>query len=169
MNAEVEMAQANKDVEIAKANAGVERPKVEKDAEVEKAKLKKETEIEQKLEQEFRLQQQKQQLEHKKAQTENKDTTKRKASRIPEMPSLPVFMDGKDDIHSYLERFERYAKAHKWDADNWATMLSALLSGTALDVYLQLSSDDAVKYEVVKTALLKRMEGIQGRNSKSYS
>ena len=35
-------------------------------------------------------------------------------------------------------------------------MLSALLSGTALDVYARLSSDDAVKYEVVKTALLKR-------------
>ena len=33
------------------------------------------------------------------------------------MPSLPVFMDGKDDIHSYLERFEHYVKAHKWDAD----------------------------------------------------
>ena len=59
-------------------------------------------------------------------------------------------------LHSYLERFERYAKAHKWDADNWATMLSALLSGTALDVYARLFSDDAIKYEVVKTSLLTR-------------
>ena len=165
---EKEKAQMEKDAEIEKAkvekqkaqmekDAEIERAKVEKDAEVEKAKLKKETEIEQqKLEQEFRLQQQKQQLEHEKAQAENKDTIKQNASRIPEMTSLPVFMDGKDDIHSYLERFERYAKAHKWDADNWATMLSALLSGTALDVYARLSSADAVKYEVVKTALLKR-------------
>ena len=156
-DAEIEKAKVEKEKAQVEKDAEMERAKVEKDAELEKAKLKKETEIEQqKLEQEFRLQQQKQQLEHEKAQTENKDTIKQNVSRIPEIPSLPVFMDGKDDIHSYLERFERYAKAHKWDADNWATMLSALLSGTALDVYARLSSDDAVKYEVVKTALLKR-------------
>ena len=156
-DAEIERAKVEKEKTQVEKDAEIERAKVEKDAELEKAKLKKETEIEQqKLEQEFRLQQQKQQLEHEKAQAENKDTIKQNVSRIPEIPSLPVFMDGKDDIHSYLERFERYAKAHKWDTDNWATMLSALLSGTALDVYARLSSDDAVKYEVVKTALFKR-------------
>ena len=35
-------------------------------------------------------------------------------------------------------------------------MLSTLLSGIALDVYASLSSDDAMNYKVVKTALLKR-------------
>ena len=167
--AEAEIAQANKDVEIAKAeiekakvekektkvekDAEIERAKVEKDAELEKAKLKKETDIEQqKLEQEFRLQQQKQQLEHDK--TTDKKTKESKS--VGKSPKLPMFVDGTDDIDSYLERFERFAKIQNWDPNDWAIMLSALLSGTALDVYARLSSTEAVDYDIVKGALLKR-------------
>ena len=166
IKAEVEIAQANKDVEIAKANANagvekakvekdaeIERAKVEKDAELEKAKLKKETDIEQqKLEQEYRLQQQKQQLEHDK--TTDKQTKESKS--VGKSPKLPMFVDGTDDIDSYLERFERFAKIQNWDPNDWAIMLSALLSGTALDVYARLSSTEALDYDIVKGALLKR-------------
>ena len=66
-----------------------------------------------------------------------------------------MFVDGTDDMNSFLERFER-AKIQGWESENWAIMLSTLLSGTALDVYARLSSADAMNYKLVKMALLKR-------------
>ena len=71
-------------------------------------------------------------------------------------PKLPAFMDDKDELDSYLERFERYAKIQKWDISTWAIALSALLSGKALDVYTRMNSNDAIDYAKVKAALLKR-------------
>ena len=38
-------------------------------------------------------------------------------------PKLPFFDDDKDDIDSYLHRFERYAKSQDWDPDTWAINL----------------------------------------------
>ena len=48
-------------------------------------------------------------------------------------PKLPSFLDGKDDLHSYLQRFERFAKVNNWSEEDWAVSLSALLTGRALD------------------------------------
>ena len=73
-------------------------------------------------------------------------------------PKLPVFIDGKDDLDAYLERFERYATTQEWKKEDWATDLSALLTGKALGVYARLSVDDAVDYDKVKEALLKRYQ-----------
>lgn len=50
-------------------------------------------------------------------------------------PKLPAFADGKDDLDSYLKRFERFAISNGWERYEWATALSALLTGKALDVY----------------------------------
>lgn len=33
------------------------------------------------------------------------------------VPKLPAFTE-KYDLHSYLERFERFAKAQKWEENN---------------------------------------------------
>ena len=44
-------------------------------------------------------------------------------------PKLPSFVDGKDDLDAYLQRFERSAETAKWKKDGWASKLSALLSG----------------------------------------
>ena len=52
----------------------------------------------------------------------------------PKFPKIPPFEDGKDDMDSYLRRFERYAGVQKWPKPTWATHLSALLKGRALDV-----------------------------------
>jgi hypothetical protein len=43
------------------------------------------------------------------------------------IPKLPTFVDGKDDIDSYLRRFERFASTNKWNKSSWASNLSALL------------------------------------------
>ncbi|KAK3775202.1 hypothetical protein RRG08_065258 [Elysia crispata] len=46
-------------------------------------------------------------------------------------PKLPDFKEGRDDMESYLLRFERFAKINAWPKENWAVHLSALLSAKA--------------------------------------
>ena len=41
---------------------------------------------------------------------------------------------------------------------NWATSLSALIQGKALDVYSRLSPTDSINYDKLKDALLKRFQ-----------
>jgi len=86
----------------------------------------------------------------------DKDITCR-ASATPSV-KLPPFVDYKDDLDSYLNRFERFAKSNKWEKTEWATSLSALLTGRALDVYSRLSETSASDYDTLKEALLKRYE-----------
>ena len=68
-------------------------------------------------------------MEAQKALTQPRETMKAKSPRIP------AFNEGKDEIDSYLLRFERCATAQKWEPGTWATGLSALLQGKALDIY----------------------------------
>ena len=91
-------------------------------------------------------------LEAQKALTQPRETIKAKA------PKIPAFNEGKDERDSYLLRFERYATAQKWEPDTWATGLSALLQGKALDVYALMPKEDALNYDKLKVALLKRYE-----------
>ncbi|XP_067944465.1 uncharacterized protein [Watersipora subatra] len=74
------------------------------------------------------------------------------------LPKLPVFVDGKDTIDSYLQRFERFATNQAWDKKDWATYLSALLSGAALEVYSRLNETDAQDYDILKKQLMKRYD-----------
>ena len=91
-------------------------------------------------------------LEAQKALTQPRETIKAKA------PKIPAFNEGKDEMDSYLLRFERYATAQKWEPDTWATGLSALLQGKALDVYALMPKEHALNYDKLKVALLKRYE-----------
>ena len=72
-------------------------------------------------------------------------------------PKLSPF-DDKDDIDSYIHRFEQYAKIEKWPENTWSIYLAALLKGKALDVYTRLPLEEAKNYKVLKEALLKRYE-----------
>ena len=91
-------------------------------------------------------------LEAQKALTQPRETIKAKA------PKIPAFNEGKDEMDSYLLRFERYATVQKWEPDTWATGLIALLQGKALDVYALMPKEDALNYDKLKVALLKRYE-----------
>ena len=71
-------------------------------------------------------------------------------------PKLPSFIDEKDELDSYLLRFERYAENASWEKDTWAIKLSALLTGRAMDVYTRMSDADASDYDKLKKALLTR-------------
>ena len=73
-------------------------------------------------------------------------------------PKLPSFVDGKDDLDAYLQRFERFAETAKWNKIGWASKLSALLLGRALEVYSRLSEEAAKDYDKVKIALMKRYD-----------
>ena len=77
--------------------------------------------------------------------------------RKPKGPKLTAY-DEKDDIDSFIHRFEQYAKVEGWTEDTWAIYLAALLKGKALDVYTRLPLEEAQDYTVLKEALLKRYE-----------
>ena len=89
-------------------------------------------------------------METQKALAQPRETIKAKSPRIP------AFNEGKDEMDSYLLRFERYATAQKWEPDTWAT--GTLLQGKALDVYALMPKEDALNYDKLKVALLKRCE-----------
>ena len=73
-------------------------------------------------------------------------------------PPLPSFVDGKDYLDEYLLRFERYASVAKWNRSTWATQLSPLLTGNAVEIYNRLPPEEAMDYERLQTALLKRYD-----------
>ena len=73
-------------------------------------------------------------------------------------PVLPGFVDEKDNLDSYLLRFERYAIIAGWKRYDWATHLSPLLSGRTLDVYSGLSDEQARDYNKLQKALLQRYD-----------
>ena len=120
-----------------------ERREYEKQRLLEEAEMKKMEHI-QKLE-----------LLQAEAKVKSNDTSSKVAAKAPKMPP---FEESKDDIDSYLRRFERYAHAQGWKIETWATSLSALLKGRALDVYALLPYESACDYDALKTALLKRFE-----------
>jgi len=65
-------------------------------------------------------------------------------------------LDERDDMGSYIHRFERYAVLQGWRKRDWAVYLAALLKGKALDVYARLPPEHAQDYDELKQALLKR-------------
>ena len=87
------------------------------------------------------------------------------------LPTLTEFVEGKDDMDSFLFRFEKFATTQGWKHENWAMCLSALLSGKALDVYSRLGKNEVDDYEKLKVALLKRYdlseEGFRNKFSNS--
>lgn len=71
---------------------------------------------------------------------------------------LPIFQDGKDDLDAYLGCFEQFAMAQNWAKEHWATSLSALLTGKALETYFRLPADQVDDFDSLKEALLRRYQ-----------
>ena len=63
------------------------------------------------------------------------------------VPKLPYFDERMDDLDAYLYRFEGYATMQGWPKERWASNLSALLKGNALQVFHRMSLDDSGDYE----------------------
>ena len=84
--------------------------------------------------------------------------TQGSVENVVRTPPLPSFVDRKDNLDEYLLRFERYASVAKWNRSTWATQLSPLLTGKAVEVYNRLSPEEAMNFERLKVALLERYD-----------
>ena len=73
-------------------------------------------------------------------------------------PKLPCFVESSDSMDSYLNRFEKFGIAQKLDKEDYATFLSTLLTGKALDVYSRLPVEHTNDYEYLKAALLSQYQ-----------
>ena len=60
--------------------------------------------------------------------TASSATTPPPRNKDAKSTKLPSFIDEKDELDSYLLRFERYAENASWEKDTWAIKLSALLT-----------------------------------------
>ena len=144
---EIRFAQIEAAKEQAKIEAAKEQAKIE--AAKEQAKLEAEKELKIK---EMELQAQQAQV----TASSSLAATPPPRNKDAKSPKLPSFIDEKDELDSYLLRFERYAENASWEKDTWAIKLSALLTGRAMDVYTRMSDADASDYDKLKKALLTR-------------
>ena len=143
---EKDREQKDKDREFEKLRIEAEKLKIEaarKDKEME-------------MEKEIALKKIEAEVELKKieAETTSHPWGPKEKSSNPRSPKLPYFDEHTDKMDSYLTRFESYALSNKWDPSMWASYLSALLKGRALEVFVRLSRDDQSDYGQIKEALL---------------
>ena len=96
----------------------LEKQKIREQMEFEKEKIFKETEASLRLKE---IEQQ-HKLELLKAEAELASKGHKSESNVvhtsAKVPKMPVFDDNRDDIDSYLRRFERYATSQKWHKEN---------------------------------------------------
>ena len=71
-------------------------------------------------------------------------------------PTIPVFEEGKEDIETWLKRFERVASLCEWKAETWAIRISTQLTGKAAAVFSSLDEESVKDYAALKAALLAR-------------
>lgn len=74
------------------------------------------------------------------------------------LPKLPIFREDKDDIDSFIFRFEAHATALRWEEPRWPLLMSALLQGEALTLYHALCASGVVDYETLKRELLQKYQ-----------
>ena len=137
-----EREQKDKDREQKEKDRELEKMKIEaacKDKELEKLKIeaaRKDKEME--MEKEIALKKIEAEVELKKieAETTSHPWGPKEKSSNPRSPKLPYFDEHTDKMDSYLTRFESYALSNKWDPSMWASYLSALLKGRALEVFV---------------------------------
>lgn len=69
---------------------------------------------------------------------------------------VPQFRES--EIDSYFNAFERIANSLHWPSEVWSLLLQSKLVGKALEVYSTLSVEDSLKYDSVKSAILRAYE-----------
>src|SRR5678815_936445 len=66
---------------------------------------------------------------------------------------MAPFVESRDEMDAYIQRFESYATSSNWDRSLWPLYLSALLTGRALSVYSKLPPNLANDFSSLKEAL----------------
>ena len=138
----VKLAQETLAVEIEKTKAHerieLEKARVQLEVEREKARANEKIEVE------------KLKLEREKLERDKEASTGIVKIKVP------PFNDEKDDLDTYLSRFESVAEMKKWKKEDMAIHLSTLLTGEALKTFFALSDAQRKDYTVAKDALLRR-------------
>ena len=154
---EAQKMQAQADVELAKIRAEAEAEERKRADQSEEKKRADEIKVQMaKIEAEKELTLREIELKAQDQASASLAATPPPRNKDAKSPKLPSFIDEKDELDSYLLRFERYAENASWEKDTWAIKLSALLTGRAMDVYTRMSDADASDYDKLKKALLTR-------------
>ncbi len=152
--------QQEKEREERRKERELQREKEEQERQLQRER----EEREQQREMEEKERERRHELEMKKLELQERERQSPLNSSVTEttsgrsIPKLPVFDDSKDEIDSYLQRFERFAQNQKWERAEWATYLSALRSGPALEVNSRMRHEDAQDYYKLKKQLLQRYD-----------
>ncbi|KAL1271128.1 hypothetical protein QQF64_030146 [Cirrhinus molitorella] len=80
-----------------------------------------------------------------------------KGQFFPKEAKLDKLSDS-DDIEHFLITFERIAAACGWPISDWAFRLIPLLTGKARAAYVQMDIKDALDYDSVKSAILRKYD-----------
>ncbi|PVD31987.1 hypothetical protein C0Q70_07413 [Pomacea canaliculata] len=90
--------------------------------------------------------------------TEGEEIQAAGGTRGGNLPKIPIFREDKDDIDSFIYRFEAHAVALRWEEKRRPLHLSALLQGEALTLYHALCARGIVDYETLKRELLQKYQ-----------
>jgi hypothetical protein len=90
--------------------------------------------------------------------TESGNRSGSNMSLSPDESAMAKTDEQKDNMNTFLERFEHFALAQKWHKYIWAVGLSPLLTGKDLDVYTSMPASQASDYDELKKALIKRYQ-----------
>ncbi|KAL8569672.1 hypothetical protein ACOMHN_005789 [Nucella lapillus] len=142
--AEAENRKLESEMENRKLEAEMENRKIE--AEMEKLRL------------ETRLREKELEIQRLGIESEDSDAP----SSIPghhrpnhaPRPQLPKFSEGSDSMDAYISRFEVFARSQGWPEREWAMILSALLTGKALNIFSTLPAVQQSDFDCLKKALL---------------
>ena len=74
------------------------------------------------------------------------------------IPKLPPFDEIKDDIDSFLFRFESHATSCGWPKEKWTLFGASLFKGSALVLYHTLAAKDGLTWDQLKEELLKKFQ-----------
>ena len=80
------------------------------------------------------------------------------SSRAADGELRVVKLADRDDIEAYLTTFERLMSAYNIPKDRWIFKLAPQLSGKAQQAYAALTTEDALEYDGVKAAILRRYD-----------
>lgn len=140
--------------ETAQREAQEKREAAEREAQEKREAAEREAQREIKLK-EMELEQER--LKSGLVKPEHSDKSGKTSAKI-NFPKLPMFNEEKDDIDSYLFRFEAHAKAVNWKESDWPIIMGTLLQGTALALYHSLCAAGSLSYNVLKQALLTKFQ-----------
>ncbi|XP_055874549.1 uncharacterized protein LOC129924313 [Biomphalaria glabrata] len=88
--------------------------------------------------------------------------------KYKQMSKMANFQESKDNIDSYLMRFEELAKASGLPEEQYSRTLMSLLTGKAIDICIQLPAHELDNYNNVKEALLRQYGATQDAYRKKF-